>query len=59
MVLIYPKPIGRFHLLLSEMYLDENNFKKAIKHALIAKKINPLHEAPGQLLNKINLKLEK
>jgi len=55
-VMMYPKPIGRFHLLLSEMYLNENKIEKAEKHALIAKKINPQHEAPKQLLNKIHFK---
>ena len=55
---IYPKPIGRFHLLLSEMYLNDDKIKHARKHALIAREINPQHEAPRQLLNKINFKLD-
>jgi len=51
---IYPKRIGRFHILLSEMYLKENKIDDALKHALIAKEINPGHKAPEELLNIIN-----
>ena len=51
---IYPKKIGRFHILLSEMYLKENDIEDALKHALIAKEINPNHKGPNELLNIIN-----
>ena len=57
-VMMYPKPIGRFHMILSEMYLHEGNFIKAEKHALIASKINPEHEGPKQFLNKLYYKID-
>ena len=41
--------------MLSEMYLDSNSLKDALEHALIAKKINPEHIAPKQLIEIINL----
>ena len=37
---LYPKKIGRFHIMLSEMYLDSSKLEDALEHALIAKKIN-------------------
>ena len=43
---LYPKKIGKFHIMLSEMYLDSNRFEDAFEHALIAEKINPDHIAP-------------
>ncbi|MBS83025.1 MAG: hypothetical protein CMD65_02690 [Gammaproteobacteria bacterium] len=51
---IYPKKIGKFHIMLSEMYLDINNLEKALIHAKAAKKINPNHNSPDQLINIIN-----
>jgi len=53
---LYPKKIGRFHIMLSEMYLDSNKFEDALEHAIIAKKINPEHIAPKQLIEIIKLK---
>ena len=40
--------------MLSEMYLDSNSLKDALEHALIAKKINPEHIAPKQLIEIIH-----
>ena len=51
--LLYPKSIGRYHILLSEMYIKQGNVKSAIYHANIALKINPTHKAPKILLEKI------
>jgi len=48
---IYPKKISKFHILLSEMYIDLNDFNNALKHANIAIKINPNHTAAKQLLD--------
>ena len=53
---LYPKSIGRFHLLLGEMYLAQNDKSTSLKHAKIALKINPDHQGPVQLLEKIRLK---
>ena len=53
-VMMYPKPIGRFHMLLGEMYLENGDINNAKKHAMNAKKINPKHTAPMQLINKID-----
>tara|TARA_B100000029_G_scaffold454737_1_gene481449 strand:+ start:288 stop:1577 length:1290 start_codon:yes stop_codon:yes gene_type:complete len=53
---LYPKKIGRFHIILSEMYLDSNRFEDALEHAVIAKEINPEHIAPKQLIEIINSK---
>ena len=50
---IYPKPIGRFHLILSEMYLDLGEINKAQKHAIKAQEINPEYEGPKDMLDKI------
>ena len=52
-VKMYPKPIGRFHLLLSEMYLENEEIKKAREHAVKAQDINPEHEGPRELMKKI------
>ena len=52
-VTMYPKPIGRFHLLLSEMYLENEEIKKAREHAVKAQDINPEHEGPSELMRKI------
>ena len=52
-VKMYPKPIGRFHLLLSEMYLENEEIKKAREHAVKAQDINPEHEGPSELMRKI------
>ena len=48
---IYPKKISKFHVLLSEMYIDINNLEKASKHANYAIQINPNHTAAKQLLD--------
>ena len=53
---LYPKKIGKFHIMLSEMYLDSNNFEDALEHAKIAKCINPEHVAPEQLIEIIRSK---
>jgi len=50
---IYPKPIGRFHLILGQMYLESGELDKAKVHVLKAKDINPDHEAPVELLKEI------
>jgi len=52
-VKMYPKPIGRFHSILAEMYLDLGEIKLAENHALKAQTINPHHEGPKKLLEKI------
>ena len=54
-ITMYPKPIGRFHVLLGQMYLANGEIEKAKDHALKAQNINPEHEAPTTLLGKINL----
>ena len=53
-VTMYPKSIGRFHVILSQMYLENGEAGKAKGHALKAQDINPQHDAPVELLNKIN-----
>ena len=50
---IYPKKIGKFHLILSDMYYSNGDFQEALKHATIANKINPDHEGPKEIINKI------
>ena len=54
-VKIYPKPIGRFHLILGQMYLENGEIDKARDHAIRAQKINPHHEASVELLKKLNV----
>jgi len=54
-VKMYPKPIGRFHLILGQMYLENGEIEKARAHAIRAQNINPHHEAPVELLKKINV----
>ena len=51
---MYPKPIGRFHIILSQMYLENGEIEKARVHALKAQNINPNHLAPVELLKKVN-----
>ena len=51
---MYPKPIGRFHLILGQMYFENGDIEKARDHAQKAQYINPNHEAPVELLKKIN-----
>jgi len=53
-VKMYPKSIGRFHLILGQMYLENGEKDKAKVHVLKAQNINPHHEAPVELLKKIN-----
>ena len=52
-VTMYPKPIGRFHLILAEMYLENKEIENARGHALKAQEINPEHDGPKELLEKI------
>ena len=54
-VKMYPKPIGRFHLILGRMYMENGEIEKARAHAIRAQNINPNHEAPMELLKKINV----
>ena len=54
-VKIYPKSIGRFHVILGRIYLDKGDKKKALVHALQAIKINPTHNSSLDLLNDINI----
>ena len=53
---LYPKRIGKFHIMLSEMYLDSSKFEDALEHAKIAERINPEHVAPKQLIEIIRSK---
>ena len=53
-VAIYPKSIGRFHLILGKMYLEEGNLSKAKEHAIRSQTINPLHIGPKELLDLID-----
>jgi tetratricopeptide (TPR) repeat protein len=53
-VKLYPKSIGRFHLMLGEMYLIQGDKKSSLFHAQIAKRINPDHQGPKQFLEKID-----
>ena len=53
---LYPKKIGRYHIILSRMYLESKNFEDALEHAKIAKRINPEHVAPEQLIEIIRSK---
>ena len=52
---MYPKSIGRFHVLLGQMYIENGEIEKASAHAIRAQNINPHHEAPMELLKKINV----
>ena len=54
-VTMYPKPIGRFHLILAEMYLENGEIVKARNHALKAQKINPMHDGPRDLLERMGV----
>jgi len=51
---IYPKQIGKFHIMLAEMYLTTNNKKDPLSHAKIAKEINPNYKSSNQILDLIN-----
>ena len=51
---IYPKKVGKFHLMLGDMYYLNGNHEKAMEHALIARKINPNHNGPKEIIEKIN-----
>ena len=51
---MYPKPIGRFHLILGQMYMENGEIDKARTHTIRAQNINPRHEAPMELLEKMN-----
>ena len=53
-VAMYPKPIGRFHLILGKMYLENGQIDKARNHALRAQDINPFHESTEALLSEID-----
>ena len=52
-VKMYPKPIGRFHMILGQMYFENGDIEKARYHAQKSQNINPNHEAPLDLLDKI------
>ena len=52
---MYPKPIGRFHLILGQMYMENGEVEKARAYAIRAQNINPNHDAPVELLKKINV----
>ncbi len=54
-VKMYPNPIGRFHLILGQMYMENGEIEKARAHAIRAQNINPNHDAPVELLKKINV----
>ena len=54
-VKMYSKSIGRFHVLLGQMYLENREIEKAKYHIQQAQKINPNHDVPIELLNKINV----
>ena len=51
---MYPKSIGRFHVILSNMYLKNKELAMAKYHAEKALLINPDHQAPEMLLKEIN-----
>ena len=53
-VKIYPKPIGRFHMILGQIYMENGELEKARHHILKAQNINPHHETPMELLQTIN-----
>ena len=53
-VKMYPNPIGRFHIILGQMYMNHGEIEKARAHAIRAQNINPHHEAPMELLKKMN-----
>ena len=53
-ILLYPKSIGRYHLLLGQMYLAEGDKNSALYHAKIAKDLNPNHNSPIQLFKHID-----
>ena len=55
-VYLYPKKIGKMHMRLAEMYLIQNDSKKALEHALIAQDINPTHKSPKELIELIRNK---
>ena len=55
---IYPQKIGKFHIILGEMYLSLEDFTNARYHAETASKINPDHNSPKQLLELINKQAE-
>ncbi len=50
---IYPQPMGKYHVMLGELYLTKGDIQKAIEHTEIASKINPHHNSPKQLLELI------
>ena len=54
-VKMYPKPIGRFHLILGQIYMENGEVEKARAHAIRAQNINPNHDMPVELLKKINV----
>ena len=55
-VYLYPKKIGKMHMRLAEMYLFQDDRKKALKHALLAEEINPNHKSPKELIQLIKSK---
>jgi NAD-dependent dihydropyrimidine dehydrogenase PreA subunit len=53
-IIMYPKPIGRFHMILARMYLRDGNIEVAKYHTKKAQKINPDHNGPVELLKEID-----
>ena len=51
---LYPKKIGKFHLMLGDMYYLVGNNTKALEHAMIAHNINPSYNAPIEIINNLN-----
>jgi tetratricopeptide (TPR) repeat protein len=50
---LYPKTIGRFHLLLGEMYFEQGDKALSLHHAKIAKNMNLNHQGPIHLIERI------
>ena len=56
---MHPKSIGRFYMLLAQMYLDNGELEKSRKFALKAHKINPSYNYPLEFIDRLNkLKVE-
>ena len=51
---LYPKSIGKFHIMLGQMYYNQGDIKKSIEHAKIATAINPNYKSTNQLYDLIN-----
>ena len=53
-VSLYPKSIGKFHIMLGQMYYNQGDIKKSIEHAKIALVVNPNYKSTNQLYDLIN-----